>query len=158
MHYFVASGSYIYYDRHNLREINKPALQRHCIGAVLQNGRLIEGTLLDNIRFTAPTVTEVWEAVRLVALDEDISHMPSGLDTPVSADGHGISGGQRQRILLARALVQRPDILLMDEAMSALDNLTQQRVADHLAQMKCTRIVLSQRPDTLRWCQRIVTL
>ena len=93
-----------------------------------------------------------------MALDEDVSHMPSGLDTPVSADGHGISGGQRQRILLARALVQRPDILLMDEAMSALDNLTQQRVADHLAQMKCTRIVLSQRPDTLRWCQRIVTL
>ncbi len=156
----VPTEGYIYYDRHNLREINKPALRRHCIGAVLQNGRLVEGTLLDNIRFTAPTATEaeVWEAVRLVALDEDISHMPFGLDTFVSADGHGISGGQRQRILLARALVQHPDILLMDEAMSALDNLTQQRVGDHLAQMKCTRIVLSQRPETLRRCQRIVTL
>ena len=151
---------YICYDRFNLKEINKSALRSHCIGAVLQNGRLIEGTLLDNIRFTAPKATddEVWEAVRLVALDEDISHMPHGLQTPISEDGHGISGGQRQRILLARALVQHPDILLLDEATSALDNVTKQRVADHLANMKCTRILISQRPENLRHCDRIITI
>ena len=130
------------------------------MGAVLQNGRLVEGTLLDNIRFTAPKATdeEVMEAVRLVALDEDISHMPLGMQTPITEDGYGISGGQRQRILLARALVQKPDILLLDEATSALDNVTQQRVALHLAQMKCTRIMISQRPENLRYCNRIVTL
>ena len=151
---------YIRYDHFNLKEINKSALRSHCSGAVLQNGRLIEGTLLDNIRFTAPKATheEVLEAVRLVALDEDISHMPLGLQTPISEDGHGISGGQRQRILLARALVQHPDILLLDEATSALDNVTKQRVAEHLANLKCTRIMISQRPENLRHCDRIITL
>ena len=94
----------------------------------------------------------------LLALDEDISHMPLGLQTPISEDGHGISGGQRQRILLARALVQKPDVLLLDEATSALDNVTQQRVAEHLAKMKCTRIMISQRPENLRFCDRIITL
>ena len=151
---------YICYDRFNLQDLNKSTLRSHCVGAVLQNGRLIEGTLLENIRFTAPKATdeEVMEAVRLVALDEDISHMPLGMQTPITEDGHGISGGQRQRILLARALVQKPDILLLDEATSALDNVTQQRVALHLAQMKCTRIMISQRPENLRYCNRIVTL
>lgn len=151
---------YICYDHYNLQELNKTALRSHCIGAVLQNGRLVEGSLRDNIRFTAPNATddEVLEAVRLVALDEDISHMPLGLQTPVSEDGHGISGGQRQRILLARALVQHPDILLLDEATSALDNVTQQRVTAHLAQIGCTRIMISQRPENLRFCDRVITL
>lgn len=151
---------YICYDHYNLQELNKTALRSHCIGAVLQNGRLVEGSLRDNIRFTAPNATddEVWEAVRLVALDEDISHMPLGLQTPVSEDGHGISGGQRQRILLARALVQHPDILLLDEATSALDNVTQQRVTAHLAQIGCTRIMISQRPENLRFCDRVIQL
>jgi ABC-type bacteriocin/lantibiotic exporter with double-glycine peptidase domain len=151
---------YIRYDHYNLKEVNKSVLRSHCVGSVLQNGRLIEGTLLDNIRFTAPKATddEVWEAIRLVALDEDISHMPHGLMTPISEDGHGISGGQRQRILLARALVQHPAILLLDEATSALDNVTQQRVAKHLANMKCTRIMISQRPENLRYCHRIITI
>jgi ABC-type bacteriocin/lantibiotic exporter with double-glycine peptidase domain len=151
---------YIYYDRFNLHDVNKPSLRRNCVGVVMQNGRLIEGTLLDNILFTAPdaTVDDAWEAVRLVALDEDIKHMPLGMETPISEDGYGLSGGQHQRILLARALVQRPDVLILDEPLSALDNVTQQRVADCLKQLHCTRIAISQRPDTLRHCDRIITI
>ena len=94
----------------------------------------------------------------LLALDEDISHMPLGLQTPISEDGHGISGGQRQRILLARALVQKPDVLLLDEATSALDNVTQQQVMQHLAQMKCTRITIAHRIEAIRHCDRIIAL
>lgn len=148
----------ICYDHFNLRNLYKPSLRSHCVGAVMQNGRLIEGTLLDNIRFTASKASEedVWEAACMVALDDDIAHMPLGLLTPISEDGYGISGGQRQRILLARALVQHPDILLLDEATSALDNVTQQRVAEHLARMKCTRIMISQRLENLRYCDRII--
>lgn len=150
----------IFYDHYNLRDINKSSLRRNCVAAVLQNGRLVEGTLLDNILFNAPAATEddAWEAAKLVSLDEDIRRMPLGMLTPISEDGLGISGGQRQRILLARALVQQPDILLLDEATSALDNVTQQQVMKHLAQMRCTRITIAHRKETIRQCDRIIAL
>ena len=150
----------IFYDHYNLREINMSSLRRNCVGVVMQDGRLIEGTLLDNILFTAPAATEedAWEAARLVDLVEDIQRMPNGMNTYITEDGRGISGGQRQRILLARALVQCPDIMLLDEATSALDNVTQQRVADYLASMKCTRITIAHRLETIRQCDRIIVL
>lgn len=150
----------IFYDRYNLREINKSSLRSHCVGAVLQNGRLIEGTLLDNILFTAPAATEedAWEVARLVAFDEDVRRLPLGMMTPITEDGSGISGGQRQRILLARALVQHPDILLLDEATSALDNVTQRRVMDYLSKMHCTRITIAHRTETIRQCDRIIVI
>ena len=150
----------IFYDRYNLRDINKSSLRRNCVGAVMQNGRLIEGTLLDNILFTASAATEkdAWEAARLVAFEEDVRRMPLGMMTPITEDGNGISGGQRQRILLARALVQRPDILLLDEATSALDNVTQQRVMNYLSQMHCTRITIAHRTETIRQCDRIIVI
>ena len=150
----------IFYDHYNLREINMSSLRRYCVGVVMQDGRLIEGTLLDNILFTAPAATEedAWEAARMVDLVEDIQRMPNGMNTYITEDGRGISGGQRQRILLARALVQCPDIMLLDEATSALDNVTQQRVADYLASMKCTRITIAHRLETIRQCDRIIVL
>ena len=150
----------IFYDHYNLREINMASLRRNCVGVVMQDGRLIEGTLLDNILFTAPAATEedAWETARLVDLVEDIQRMPNGMKTYITEDGRGISGGQRQRILLARALVQCPDIMLLDEATSALDNVTQQRVADYLASMKCTRITIAHRLETIRQCDRIIVL
>ena len=150
----------IFYDHYNLREINMSSLRRNCVGVVMQDGRLIEGTLIDNILFTAPAATEedAWEAARLVDLVEDIHRMPNGMNTYITEDGRGISGGQRQRILLARALVQCPDIMLLDEATSALDNVTQQRVADYLASMKCTRITIAHRLETIRQCDRIIVL
>ena len=150
----------IFYDQYNLREINMSSLRRNCVRVFMQDGRLIEGTLLDNILFTAPAATEedAWEAVRLVDLVEDIQRMPNGMNTYITEDGRGISGGQRQRILLARALVQCPDIMLLDEATSALDNVTQQRVADYLASMKCTRITIAHRLETIRQCDRIIVL
>lgn len=151
---------HVFYDNHPLDEINKSSLRRHCVGAVLQHGRLIEGTLLENILFTATGATEddAWEAARLVALDDDIRRMPNGMNTLITEDGQGISGGQRQRILLARTLVQRPDILLLDEPTSALDNVTQQRVSDALSALHCTRIAVAHRRETLRQCDRIIQL
>jgi NHLM bacteriocin system ABC transporter ATP-binding protein len=150
----------IFYDHYNLREINMSSLRRNCVGVVMQDGRLIEGTLLDNILFTAPAATEAdaWDVAKLVALDEDIKRMPYGMQTYITEDGRGISGGQRQRILLARALVQCPDIILLDEATSALDNVTQQRVSEYLASMKCTRITIAHRLETIRQCDRIIVL
>jgi len=153
------SGS-IFYDEHNLDDINKPSLRRFCISICLQDGQLVEGTIRDNILFGNDSFTdeEVWEAAKNAALDKDIQAMPRGMDTPISADGQGVSGGQRQRILIARALIRKPRIFLLDEATSALDNISQHIIAENLARMKCTRITIAHRMSTIRECNRIIVL
>ena len=153
------SGS-IFFDEHNLDDINKPSLRRYCISICLQDGQLVEGTIRDNILFGNGSYNDedVWEAAKNAALDKDIEAMPRGLDTPISADGQGVSGGQRQRILIARALISKPDILFFDEATSALDNISQKAVSDNLDELMCTRVVIAHRLSTIRHCDRIIVL
>ena len=153
------SGS-IFFDEHNLDDINKPSLRRYCISICLQDGQLVEGTIRDNILFGNGSYSdeEVWEAAKNAALDKDIEAMPRGLDTPISADGQGVSGGQRQRILIARALIRKPKIFFLDEATSALDNISQHIITENLARMHCTRITIAHRMSTIRECNRIIVL
>ncbi|MCR5071526.1 MAG: ATP-binding cassette domain-containing protein [Bacteroidales bacterium] len=150
----------IFYDEHNLDDINKPSLRRYCISICLQDGQLVEGTIRDNILFGNGSYTDedVWEAAKNAALDKDIEAMPRGLDTPISADGQGVSGGQRQRILIARALIRKPKIFFLDEATSALDNISQHIITENLARMRCTRITIAHRMSTIRECNRIIVL
>ena len=153
------SGS-IFYDVHNLEDVNLPSLRRYCMSICLQDGQLVEGTVRDNILFGNEWYgdEEVWEAVRAASLEKDIEGMPQGLETPISADGQGVSGGQRQRILMARALIRKPRILFLDEATSALDNISQHVITENLARMKCTRITIAHRMSTIRECNRIIVL
>lgn len=153
------SGS-VFYDQYNLSEISKQSLRQNCVSVCLQDGRLIEGTILDNIIFNNPLLTEddAWEVARQAALDKDIEKMPQGMQTPISVDGQGVSGGQRQRILIARALARKPKVLFLDEATSALDNISQHIVVENLAQLKCTRIVIAHRLSTIQQCNRIIVL
>ena len=153
------SGS-IFYDQHNLDDISKPSLRQNCVSICLQDGNLVEGTIRDNILFgnTGLSDDDVWEAVRMVALEDDINRMPHGIDTYISADGQGVSGGQRQRIMIARAMIRKPKILFLDEATSALDNISQHIILKNLAKMKCTRISIAHRMSTIRECNRIIVL
>ncbi len=144
----LGSGS-IYYDHQELSGLDLRALRRQ-IGVVLQSGELMTGDILTNI-IGASLLTEedAWEAARLAGIDQDIREMPMGMQTVVSEGGGGLSGGQRQRMLIARAVVNKPRILLFDEATSALDNRTQAAVSESLLGLRASRIVIAHRLSTI---------
>ena len=150
----------IFYDQYDISDINLRSFRQFCVSICLQDGRLIEGTILDNIIFNNPILTEedAWEAARMAALDKDLQQLPLGMKTPISVDGKGVSGGQRQRILIARALVRKPKVLFLDEATSALDNISQHIVTESLAKLRCTRIVIAHRLSTIQQCNRVIVL
>src|SRR4029079_14584263 len=94
------------------------------------------------------TMDHCWDAARAAGLDEDIKQMPMGINTFIAEGGGNISGGQRQRLLIARALLQKPRVVILDEATSALDNRTQAIVTDSLNKLKVTRILVPHRLST----------
>jgi NHLM bacteriocin system ABC transporter ATP-binding protein len=149
----------IYYDNYDLSKVDKTSLRRK-IGCCLQSGSLFTGDLFQNITITAPWAThkDVWDALRMACLDEDVRRMPMGLHTIVSEGGGELSGGQKQRILIARALISKPQIIFFDEATSALDNISQKQVSENLDTLHCTRVVIAQRLSTIRHCDRIIVL
>lgn len=101
---------------------------------------------------------KAWAATRMAGFAADIELLPMGLHTIISEGGTNLSGGQRQRLLIARALVNQPKIILMDEATSSLDNRTQAVVTESLDQLKATRIVIAHRLSTIRNADRIYVI
>lgn len=149
----------VFYDQYGVFNVNKSTLRRH-LGTCLQGGTLFSGTIIDNVRISNPMATEeeVWEALRIAAIDEDVRDMPGGLYHELDVSGQGLSGGQRQRILIARAVLNHPAVLFMDEATSALDNISQAKVIDNLGKMNCTRITIAHRLSTIMDCDRIIVI
>ena len=151
------SGS-IYFDHMDLADLDIKSVRKQ-IGVVLQNGRLMPGSVFSNIVGSLDLTSEqAMDAAKMAGMDEDIAAMPMGLHTLISEGGGGLSGGQRQRLLIARALANKPRILLFDEATSALDNLTQTIVSRSIEQLNSTRIVIAHRLSTIKNADRIIVL
>jgi ATP-binding cassette subfamily B protein RaxB len=133
---------------------------RKLVGTVMQDDQLFAGSIGDNISFFDPGARpEAIERVaRLAAVHEEIGAMPMGYNTLIGEMGSALSGGQQQRLLLARALYQRPSILILDEATSHLDVPTEQRIAAMLAELRMTRVFAAHRPDTIRIANRVIAL
>ncbi|MEH2165195.1 MAG: NHLP bacteriocin export ABC transporter permease/ATPase subunit [Nostoc sp.] len=148
----------VYYDRFDLASLDLQAVRRQ-LGVVLQNGRIGTGSIFENITAGAlVSHAQALSAARMAGFADDIALLPMGLHTVISEGGTNLSGGQRQRLLIARALVNQPKIILMDEATSSLDNRTQAIVTESLNQLKATRIVIAHRLSTIRNADRIYVI
>jgi ATP-binding cassette subfamily B protein len=133
---------------------------RSQLGIVNQQPYLFGGSIAGNLSLADPTLSRnrLIEAARLAEIHDAIMEMPLGYDTLLGDGGFSVSGGQYQRLALARALVHRPAILLLDEATSSLDTATERRIQDHLAALRCTRIVIAHRLSTVRAADLILVM
>jgi len=148
-------------DGVDLRRLDPEELRRH-IGLVPQETFLFSATIAENIAFGVPNASaeEVCHAAEMAGLAGDIEGFPQGYQTMVGERGITLSGGQKQRTAIARALLRDPRILILDDALSAVDTLTEERILTHLAGVMKGRtvILISHRVSTVRQADRIVVL
>jgi ATP-binding cassette subfamily B protein len=150
--YEINNGS-IYYDSNSLKDIELSSL-REKIGLVSQDVFLFEGTVIENIAYgeLKASKSEVWNAAQKSEADEFINNLPQKENTIVGERGQKLSGGQRQRISIARAILKNPEILILDEATSSVDNETEAAIQRSLDILKKDRtvIVIAHRLSTVR--------
>lgn len=144
----------------NLNQIDKKSLRQH-INYLPQQPYAFNGTILENLLLGAKEGTtreDILRAVELAEIREDIERMPLNYQTELTSDGTGISGGQRQRIALARALLTDASILILDEATSSLDILTEKRIVDNLMNLDKTLIFIAHRLTIAERVEKVVVL
>ncbi|MEU4685754.1 NHLP family bacteriocin export ABC transporter peptidase/permease/ATPase subunit [Streptomyces xinghaiensis] len=146
-------------DGRRLDEIPRSALSAS-VSFVDQDVFLFEGTVRDNVALWDPSIPEeaVVAALRDAAVYDAVARRPGGIHSRVEQDGRNFSGGQRQRLEIARALVRRPSVLVLDEVTSALDAETEQIIIDNLRRRGCACVVIAHRLSTVRDSDEIVVL
>jgi len=159
--FYDASSGRVLIDGHDVKDLALRPL-REQIAFVLQDTVLFQGTIRDNIAYGRPEATdeEIVEAAKLANADEFIERLPRRYDTPVGERGLSLSGGQRQRIGIARAIVRRAPILLLDEPTAALDTESEKAVIEALERLMKGRtvITIAHRLSTIRDSHKIVVL
>lgn len=135
---------------------------REKIGIVLQKAVLFRGTIRDNLLWGNGSATdeELWEALRLAQAREFVETKEGRLDAPVAQEGRNLSGGQRQRLTIARALVAKPEILILDDSASALDYATDAALRRALKELpgETTVFIVSQRASSIQYADQIIVL
>ena len=135
---------------------------REKVGIVMQKAVLFKGTIRENLLWGNENATdeELWKALEIAQAVEVVAKKDGGLDAQISQGGKNLSGGQRQRLTIARALVRHPEILILDDSMSALDYATDARLRQALQEMpeRPTVFIVSQRTSSILHADKIIVL
>lgn len=144
---------------YNVEELDKNLMRRR-IAYVPQNVELFTGTIEENIKLGKrdATLEDVKQACKMAGCYDFIEKMPAKYGTFLEEAGANLSGGERQRIALARALIKNPDILILDEATSNLDFVSEAHIYEMLFNLKCTLIIIAHRISTIRKCDKIYVI
>ncbi|MBE5828412.1 MAG: ABC transporter ATP-binding protein [Butyrivibrio sp.] len=135
---------------------------RDQVSVVLQKNVLFSGTILDNLRWGKKdaTLDECKRVCEMACADEFIERMPDGYDTVIEQGGTNVSGGQRQRLCIARALLKKPKILILDDSTSAVDTATDAKIRKAFAEEipGTTKLIIAQRISSVQNCDRIIVM
>lgn len=135
---------------------------REAVGVVLQKNTLFSGSLLTNLKWGREdaSMEEVEEACRIACVDEVLSRLPEGYETEMGQGGVNVSGGQKQRICIARALLKRPRVLILDDSTSAVDTATERKIRERMKEAlpDMTKIIIAQRISSVRHADQILIL
>lgn len=132
------------------------------VAVVLQKNVLFSGTILDNLRWGDKNATdeECIRACKLACADEFIDRMPDGYNTYIEQGGNNVSGGQKQRLCIARALIKKPKVLILDDSTSAVDTATDAKIRKAFAEEipGTTKIIIAQRVSSIKDCDKIIVM
>lgn len=158
---YDADEGEILVDGVNVRDYSLSHL-REGVGMVLQKNLLFSGTIEDNLRWGDPAATEdeVKSAAAHAAADKFVSTFAEGYQTPLEKGGANVSGGQKQRLCIARALLKKPRILILDDSTSAVDTATERQIREALRNelSSCTKIIIAQRISSVMEADQIVVM
>lgn len=158
--YEVDEGA-VYVGGRNVKDYTMEALRSGC-AMVLQKNTLFSGTIRENLRWgrADDTDTEIEEACRMACADEFIQRMPDGYDTYIEQGGTNVSGGQKQRLCIARAILRRPKVLILDDSTSAVDTATDAKIRGALktALPGATKLIIAQRITSVMDADMILVL
>ncbi len=157
--YDVLAGS-VRVSGHDVREYSLKAL-RDGVSMVLQKNMLFSGSIRENMRWGDPDATdeEIREACKIACADGFVSAFPDGYNTDLGQGGCNVSGGQKQRLCIARALLKKPKILILDDSTSAVDTATEAKIRDGLSSLHdMTKIVIAQRITSVMDADQIIVM